>query len=84
MTCSNLHVFYVTYSFIFFCEGVVVATFCYLQFFPPPYHANGMLFRNILNFADLSRNTRPNILIEIMVLISMEMNLSDAAVGPKG
>lgn len=21
--------------------GMVVATFCYLQFFPPPYHANG-------------------------------------------
>lgn len=33
-------------SFIYiFCAGITIASFCYLQFFPPPYDTDGMYLR---------------------------------------
>lgn len=29
--------------------GLVVATFCYLQFFPPPYHVDGIFFSSYID-----------------------------------
>lgn len=31
--------------------GLVVATFCYLQFFPPPYHSEGSFIKLLFAFA---------------------------------
>jgi len=35
----------------FYFSGLVVASFCYLQFFPPPYHVDGMLYAPVYYFS---------------------------------
>lgn len=29
---------------LFLCAGITIASFCYLQFFPPPYDVDGISF----------------------------------------
>lgn len=40
-------------SLLPFCAGLTVASFCYLQFFPPPYDVDGILFFIPLHNASL-------------------------------
>ncbi|XP_057804743.1 lipid phosphate phosphatase 2-like isoform X3 [Salvia miltiorrhiza] len=41
--------------------GLVVATFCYLQFFPPPYHADGWwTYAYLRTLEELAANTNNN------------------------
>ena len=52
-----IHLLLLSYDFFFsclirtFCAGLTIASFCYLQFFPAPYHIDGMA-HNIISFLE--------------------------------